>query len=86
VQIGLLPGAVSLDLTVLIGRELQWLGSHGMAAHEYPEMLELIRSGAVRPGGLVTRVIGLDDAPDALAAMSTGSTPGVTGIRPGAGV
>ena len=85
-QIGLLPGAVSLDLTVLIGRELQWLGSHGMAAHEYPEMLELIRSGAVRPGGLVTRVIGLDDAPDALAAMSTGSTPGVTGIRPGAGV
>ena len=30
--------------------------------------------------------IGLDDAPGALAAMSTGSTPGVTVIRPGAGV
>jgi alcohol dehydrogenase len=30
--------------------------------------------------------IGLDDAPGALAAMSTDSTPGVTVIRPGAGV
>ena len=69
-----------------IGRELQWLGSHGMAAHEYPEMLELIRSGAVRPAGLVTRVIGLDDGPEALAAMSAGSTPGVAVIRPVAGV
>lgn len=86
VQIGLLPGEISLDLTALIGRELQWLGSHGMAAREYPEMLELIRSGAVRPGDLVTRVIGLEDVPEALAAMSTGSTPGVTVIRPGAGV
>ena len=86
VQIGLLPGDVSLDLTVLISRELQWLGSHGMAAREYPEMLELVRSGAVRPAGLVTRVIGLDGAPGALAAMSAGSTPGVTVIRPGAGV
>jgi D-arabinose 1-dehydrogenase-like Zn-dependent alcohol dehydrogenase len=86
VQIGLLPGAVSIDLTVLIGRELQWLGSHGMAAHEYPQLLELIRSGAVRPVGLVTRVIGLEEVPDALAAMSTGSTPGMTVIHPLAGV
>jgi alcohol dehydrogenase len=39
-----------------------------------------------RPAGLVTRVIGLDDGPEALAAMSGGSTPGVTVIRPVAGV
>jgi D-arabinose 1-dehydrogenase-like Zn-dependent alcohol dehydrogenase len=82
VQVGLLPAAVSLDMRMLIARELQWLGSHGMAAHDYPGMLELVSSGAVRPGDLVTRVIGLDDVPDALAAMSTASTPGVTVIRP----
>ena len=82
VQVGLLPGAVSLDMTALIGRELQWLGSHGIAAHEYPAMLELVSSGAVRPADLVTRVIGLDDAPAALAAMNTASAPGVTVIRP----
>lgn len=82
VQIGLLPGDVSLDMSVLIGSELQWLGSHGMAAHAYPEMLDLIGSAAMRPDELVTRVIGLDDVPDALAAMSTASPPGMTVIRP----
>jgi D-arabinose 1-dehydrogenase-like Zn-dependent alcohol dehydrogenase len=86
VQIGLLPGDVSLDMTALIGRELQWLGSHGMAAREYPGMLRLVGSGGIRPGDLVTRVIGLDDVPDALAAMSSGSTPGMTVIHPVAGV
>jgi D-arabinose 1-dehydrogenase-like Zn-dependent alcohol dehydrogenase len=83
VQVGLLPGGVSLDMTTLIGRELQWLGSHGMAAHGYPEMLAAAGSGALRPDELVTRVIGLDEVPGALAAMSTASVPGVTVIRPG---
>jgi D-arabinose 1-dehydrogenase-like Zn-dependent alcohol dehydrogenase len=83
VQIGLLPGNISLDMSVLIGSELQWLGSHGMAAHHYREMLDLVGSGAVRPDELVTRVIGLDDVPDALVAMSTASAPGMTVIRPG---
>ena len=85
VQIGLLPGDVTLDMTALISRELQWLGSHGMAAHEYPGMLELVGSGAVRPGDLVTRIIGLSEVAGALAAMSTASTPGVTVIHPLAG-
>jgi hypothetical protein len=40
---------------------------------------------SLRPCGRHVQ-IGLDDAPGALAAMSTGSTPGVTVIRPGAGV
>jgi threonine dehydrogenase-like Zn-dependent dehydrogenase len=56
-----------------------------MAAHEYPGMLDLVGSGAVRPGGLVTRIIGLSEVPGALAAMSTASTPGVTVIHPLAG-
>jgi D-arabinose 1-dehydrogenase-like Zn-dependent alcohol dehydrogenase len=82
VQIGLLPGTVSLDLSMLAGRELQWLGSHGMAAHHYPELLDLVSSGTVRPAELVTRVIGLDEVPAALAAMSGASPIGVTVIRP----
>lgn len=82
VQVGLLPADVSVGMRLLIARELQWLGSHGMAAHDYPAMLELVGSGAVRPGDLVTRVIGLDDVPAALAAMSSASTPGVTVVRP----
>jgi alcohol dehydrogenase len=82
VQIGLLPGGVRLDVSALIGRELEWLGSHGMAAHAYPELLGLVTDGTLRPDALVTRVIGLDDVPAALAGMSHASPTGITVIHP----
>ena len=40
-----------------------------MAAHEYPAMLGMIADGRLHPGDLVGRVIGLDGAGAALAAM-----------------
>ena len=83
VQIGLLPSGVQLDVSRLIGQELQWLGSHGMPAHAYPEMLALVASGNLSPDRLITRTISLDDAPAALAALSNGTPAGVTVIRPG---
>jgi alcohol dehydrogenase len=83
VQLGLLPGPVTLDLGLLAFRELSWLGSHGMAAHDYPAMLELVRSGAVRPDELVTTTIGLDGVGAALAAMSGAGPAGITVIHPG---
>jgi threonine dehydrogenase-like Zn-dependent dehydrogenase len=66
----------------LIGQELQWIGSHGMAAHSYPEMLAQVASGALDPASLVTRVIALDDVPAALVAMGNESTAGVTVVNP----
>ena len=69
-------------MSALIGQELAWLGSHGMAAHAYPEMLALVTSGVVRPDALVTGVIDLDEVPAALAAMDHGSPAGVTVVRP----
>ncbi len=62
--------------------ELELLGSHGMAAHTYPGMLHLVRSGVLRPDLLVTRTITLDAAPAALAAMDTAPGAGVTVIEP----
>ncbi|HEY0168550.1 MAG TPA: zinc-dependent alcohol dehydrogenase family protein [Jatrophihabitans sp.] len=84
VQVGLLPDKVRLDLSLLAFRELAWLGSHGMAAQNYPAMLELVRSGAVRPDELVTGVIGLDDVGSALSAMSGAAPAGITVIHPAA--
>ncbi len=78
-QLGLLPGGVKLDVSRLIGQELQWLGSHGMASHSYPEMLAQVASGKLRPADLVTRTIGLEETPAALAAMNS---TGITMIRP----
>jgi len=62
-------------MDLVVARELQVLGSHGMAAHTYPELLGLIAAGRLRPHALVTREIGLDEAGAALAAV--GRDPGI---------
>jgi alcohol dehydrogenase len=82
VQIGLLPSGVSLDVGRLIGQELSWLGSHGMPAHAYAEMLALVASGNLQPAELVTRTISLAEAPAALASLSKSTPAGVTVIVP----
>lgn len=81
VQVGLLPGETALPMGRVIAHELELVGSHGMAAHAYPPMLELIAAGVLRPDLLVTRTIGLEDAPEALTRP--GSAAGVTMIIPG---
>jgi D-arabinose 1-dehydrogenase-like Zn-dependent alcohol dehydrogenase len=81
-QVGLLPDGVRLDVSRLIGQELEWLGSHGMAAHGYPEMLDLVASGNLRPADLITRTIPLDEVPDALDALTTATPAGITIIHP----
>ncbi|RZU15379.1 alcohol dehydrogenase [Kribbella rubisoli] len=85
VQVGLLPNGVQLEVGRLIGQELSWLGSHGMPAHAYPEMLALVASGKLRPAELITRTITLDETPTALAALSNGTPAGITVITPGSG-
>jgi D-arabinose 1-dehydrogenase-like Zn-dependent alcohol dehydrogenase len=86
VQVGLLPpslGEPSVPMSRVIFHELEILGSHGMAAHRYPEMLALVESGRLRPDLLVTRHIGLDEAGPALMAMDSVSRgPGVTVVLP----
>lgn len=80
VQVGLLPEGSLVPMNRVIAYELRLLGSHGMAAHTYPAMLELIRSGTLHPDQLITRTIDLTEAGKALAAI--GTVPGVTIIRP----
>jgi alcohol dehydrogenase len=58
-----------LPWDLLVGRELQVVGSHGMAAAEYPAMLAMIIDGRLRPQRLVGSVISLDYAGQALMAM-----------------
>ncbi|MFC1442404.1 zinc-dependent alcohol dehydrogenase family protein [Streptacidiphilus sp. N1-10] len=83
VQVGLLPQDALVPMSRVIGLELELLGSHGMAAHAYPPMLDLVGSGVLRPDLLVTAVIPLNAAPAALAAMGgAGGTGGVTIIAP----
>jgi alcohol dehydrogenase len=79
VQVGLMLGDSALSampMDAVIAGELEILGSHGMAAHEYPSMLGAVASGDFRPIELVGRRIGLDEVPMALAAMGTAGASG----------
>lgn len=81
VQVGLLLGPAStppLPMDRMIGWELSVHGSHGMAAADYPGLLDLVSSGRLRPDRLIGRVTDLPGAGDALAAMAHGSSAGIT--------
>ncbi|MCG7205781.1 zinc-dependent alcohol dehydrogenase family protein [Streptomyces arenae] len=85
IQVGLLPspdGTTPVPLARAIALELELRGSHGMPAHAYPAMLELVRTRTLHPDLLVTRTITLDQTPQALAEMDTAGPAGVTVIEP----
>ena len=58
------------------------MGSHGMSAAHYPEMLDEIATGKLRPDTLVERTITLEQVPDALAGLGSNPLPGITIIKP----
>jgi alcohol dehydrogenase len=83
VQIGLMladnrNSAVPLDK--IIANELVILGSHGMQAHRYPEMLSMIRAAKLMPEKLIGRTISLEDALAALPKLDMLPGTGVTVI------
>ncbi|WEV77529.1 zinc-dependent alcohol dehydrogenase family protein [Janibacter cremeus] len=85
VQIGLLPpvdGHPRVPMARVIGWELDLLGSHGMAAIDYPGMLALIESGALRPQRLVERTIGLEEAAALLPGFDRATVAGMTIVDP----
>ncbi len=86
VQVGLLPAATGhpvVPMERVIAYELDLLGSHGMAAADYPPLLALVTSGRLPVGDLVRRRIGLDEVPAALAALGDGTLgAGITIARP----
>ena len=84
VQVGLLLAddamtAVPFDL--VISRELQIHGSHGMAAQGYPAMLAAVADGRLHPERLVGAVIEFEQATGVLAAMDHVTGAGMTVIR-----
>ena len=85
VQVGLLPpvdGHPRVPMARVIAWELDVLGSHGMAAADYPGMLALIASGALRPEELISRVVGLAEAADLLPLLNTSTRAGITMVDP----
>ena len=69
-------GHPRLPMARVIGWELDLLGSHGMAAADYPGMLALIERGDLRPQDLIERVISLEEAAALLPRSTRPPRPG----------
>jgi alcohol dehydrogenase len=66
VQVGLMrpeQRRSPIPFDVVVGRELEILGSHGMQAHRYDALLEMMRRGALHPEKLIGKRIPLEAAP-----------------------
>lgn len=84
VQVGLMTGKNSnleLPMDVVISRELVILGSHGMQAHIYPEMLQMISDRQLDPGILIRETVNLERGIDILQSMDRNRDGGIAVIN-----
>ncbi len=83
VQVGLLPASESLagvPFERVVAFELELVGSHGIAASRYPEILRRVADGIYDLKDLVGETIALKEAPARLMALGEAQPVGMTVI------
>lgn len=83
-QVGLMTGdagAVQVPLARLIAHELEIIGSHGMQAHRYPMVLELLEKGRLPIAQLLDRRVDLPTGVDVLGRMGSFPATGAVVIE-----
>lgn len=81
IQVGLMladHANPSVPMDRVIAHELEIIGSHGMQAHRYGDMLAMMQSGKLAPEKLIGQTISLEQSVAALMAMECSSVAGVT--------
>ena len=80
IQVGIMESGKHLTpipIDKVIGRELEVIGSHGMQAHRYGEMLEMIRIGKLQPQRLIGKTVSLEESVNELTNMDSFTSIGV---------
>lgn len=83
IQVGIMESGrhlTQIPIDKVIGRELEIFGSHGMQAHRYGEMLEMIQKGRLQPQKLIGKTVSLAESVTELANMDSFNSTGVTVI------
>ncbi|MBQ4827618.1 zinc-dependent alcohol dehydrogenase family protein [Leisingera sp. HS039] len=83
VQVGLMLADHStpqVPMARVIADELEILGSHGMQAHRYGAMLDMVQSGKLAPGRLIGQEISLEQSVASLMEMDRFQSVGATVI------
>ena len=73
IQVGLMAGDdydPQIPMHLVVANELEILGSHGMAAHAYPEMMDMIKTGQLEPQKLIGELISLEQGAVLLPEMN----------------
>ena len=84
IQVGLMTGNhqhPKVPMDQVLANELEIIGSHGMQAFKYPEMLEMIKSGKLNPERLIEKTITLKEATIALPNMNKFENKGILVIN-----
>jgi alcohol dehydrogenase len=84
VQVGLMleeHAHAKVPMDIVISRELEIRGSHGMQAFRYGDMMAMIEKGVLKPERLIGNLISLADAPAALAGMDRFSGLGINVVN-----
>lgn len=83
IQVGIMEAEFrnpQIPMGLVIANELEIYGSHGMQAHKYPEMLEMIRQGKLQPNKLIGKTISLEESAEEFINMNNFNGTGVTVI------
>lgn len=80
VQVGLPIGGrpPQIPMGMVAGKELEIVGSHGFAATELPDLLNLVASGKLQVKKLIEKEVNLIEGVEALMAMDAESPLGMT--------
>ena len=84
IQVGLMTGAhkhPQIPMDKVIADELEILGSHGMQAHKYPEILDMIKAGKLSPEKILEKRVSLEESIKLLPEMDNFKSSGVTVIN-----
>jgi D-arabinose 1-dehydrogenase-like Zn-dependent alcohol dehydrogenase len=69
-------GILPIPADMIVVKVLTFVGSMGMQARCYPEMLRMVESGKVNPASLVTQQVSLEGVNGVLKEMSEFNTLG----------
>ncbi|MFJ2618623.1 zinc-dependent alcohol dehydrogenase family protein [Glutamicibacter sp. NPDC087344] len=71
-------GMIALPIDNIVLQELRIIGSANMPVGRYPDMMRMVENDVLRPGDLITRRVGLDEAGDVLSTMGEYRGTGVS--------
>jgi len=83
VQVGVMADSnreTAIPMGVVMFNELEMVGSHGMQAHAYAPMLEMITSGKLQPSNLISNTVNLEESVHVLKNMGDSPPTGVVVI------